>query len=77
MRKFAFNLVMNKDFKPISLIGSLYKILGKLLPRRLKGLISCVVVDSQRGVLEILDVVLVANARLDSRLVCGLYGLIC
>lgn len=77
---------MNKYFKPISLIGSLYKILGKLLPRRLKGLISCVVVDSQsafvlwleeRGVLEILGVVLVANARLDSRLVCGLYGLIC
>jgi len=35
------------DFRPISLVGSLYKILAKLLANRLTGVIGSVVSESQ------------------------------
>lgn len=34
------------DFRPISLVGSLYKILAKLLANRLRGVIGSVVSES-------------------------------
>ena len=53
-----------KDFKPISLVTSLYKIISKVLSTRLKGVLADTIGESQ-GVFvagrQILDVVLVAN----------------
>ena len=60
-----------KDFRPISLVGSLYKILAKVLANRLKKVVGNVISNSQHAFVEgrpILDVVLIANEALDSRL---------
>jgi len=52
------------DYRPISLVGSLYKVLAKLLANRLKCVIGSVVSDSQIAFVrgrQILDGILVAN----------------
>jgi len=51
-------------FRPISLVGSLYKILAKLLANRLRGVIGSVVSESQSAFVknkQILDGILIAN----------------
>jgi len=56
------------DYRPISLVGSLYKVLAKLLANRLKGVIGSVVFDSQSAFVkerQILDGILVANEVVD------------
>ena len=58
-----------RDFRPISLVGSLYKWLAKVLANRLKLLVGKVVSKAQNAFVkgrQILDAALVANGVIDS-----------
>ena len=57
-----------KDFRPISLIGSIYKLLAKVLANRLKLVVGKVVSNAQNSFVEgrhILDASLIANEIID------------
>ena len=67
-----------KDFEPISLVGSLYKLLVKVLTNRLKQNIGEVVLEYQHAFIQnrqILDAALIANETVDSRLKVNIFGL--
>ena len=69
-----------KDLRPISLVGSLYKILSKVLANRIKGVMNQVISKSQNAFVEgcqILDAVLIANELVDSSLRRKKCGLVC
>lgn len=56
------------DYRPISLIGCMYKVLAKLLANRLKRIIHLVISGSQSAFIadrHILDGILVANEVVD------------
>ncbi|MCH83612.1 cysteine-rich receptor-like protein kinase, partial [Trifolium medium] len=56
------------DFRPISLVGSLYKILAKMLANRLHSVIGSVISESQTVFVrdrQILDGILIANEVVD------------
>ena len=58
-----------RDFRPISLVGSLYKILSKVLANHLKLVLDQLISESQNsfvGGRQILDSVLIANECVDS-----------
>ena len=58
-----------KDFKPISLVGSLYKLLAKVLANRLKKVMSSLVNLAQNAFVErrqIMDAPLIENEVIDS-----------
>ena len=61
------------DFRPISLVGSMYKILAKILANRLKVVIGSVISGAQSAFIkgrQILDGILVANEIVDEARKC-------
>ncbi|RVX01696.1 Transposon TX1 uncharacterized 149 kDa protein [Vitis vinifera] len=69
-----------KDFRPISLIGGLYKLLAKVLANRIKKVVGKVVSSAQNAFVEgrqILDAALIANEAIDSLLKRNESGVLC
>ena len=69
-----------KDFRPISLVNSLYKLISKVLANRLKKVISCLVNKAQIAFVEgrqILDASLIANEIIDSMVKEKETGILC
>ena len=69
-----------KDFRYISLLGGLYKILVKVLANILKRVVGKVVSEAQNAFVEsrvILDAALIANETVDAMLRRKLSGVLC
>ena len=69
-----------RDFRSISLVGGLYKLLAKVLANRLKKVVGKVVSSAQNAFVEgrqILDAALIANKAIDSLLKRNESGVLC
>ena len=69
-----------RGFRPISLVGGLYKLLAKVLANRLKKVVGKVVSSAQNAFVEgrqILDAALIANEAINSFLKRNENGVLC
>jgi len=74
------NAINIKDFRPISLVGSVYKLLSKVLANRLRVVLDSLISETQNSFVDgrqILDSVLITNECLYSRLKCHSSGVVC
>jgi hypothetical protein len=72
-------VLLISDFRPISLVGGIYKIIAKVLASRLKTVME-VISKSQSAFIkgrQIFDPILIANEWLDSKFRFGELGVIC
>lgn len=56
------------DFRPISLVSSLYKIISKVLAERIRRVLPCTIDGSQMAFVDgrqIMDAILIANEVVD------------